>query len=324
VLIAGTFALVNGALRRGVARLHNDGSLDADFNPGAGAMPTVVNSVIVQSDGAVLIAGPFTSVNGVARRGFARLHADGSLDTDFNPGVTVAVDGLTPPRLLAVQPEGKIWINGSFGGSTNLARLRTDGNIDLQIARPYITIPGPISLALQPDGKVIVGGRRSRMARLNSDGSADGTFAAPTFRTSGGSLAGPQFIALQSDGRIVVAGDFGVVSASGGNFVRPGFARFFGGDLPYFAPSFVAGSLRYPRTGPSPFQFQITGYPGAQVIVEATQPGPAYLDPHPDQHHGACADHPARHERGEFPAALLPPRVTMKMETLRSIAIVLR
>ena len=269
VLIAGTFTNVNGFPRNGIARLHDDGGLDTDFNPGAGAAPTAVDSVMLQSDGAVLLAGGFTSIDGVSRRGFARLRAGGSVDPDFNVALTTVVSGgpFGPPRLLAVQPDGKIWITGTFGSASNLVRLRTDGNIDLQIARPYFSVPSPtpLSLALQPDGKVIVSGRRSPMERLYPDGRVDPTFVAPLMHYSGNPRSA-QFIALQSSGHIVVSGDFSHV----GGEPRPGLARLYGGELPFFAPTFVTSSLRYSQTGASLFQFRIVGYPGAQLVVEAT------------------------------------------------------
>ena len=46
-------------------------------------------SVAVQPDGKVLIGGDFTTVNGTNRNGIARLNADGSLDSSFNPGTGV-------------------------------------------------------------------------------------------------------------------------------------------------------------------------------------------------------------------------------------------
>jgi len=43
----------------------------------------------MQPDGKVLIGGDFTHVNGQTRDYLARLNADGSLDTAFNPGTTL-------------------------------------------------------------------------------------------------------------------------------------------------------------------------------------------------------------------------------------------
>ncbi len=262
VLVAGRFSSVDGATRGGIARLDASGRLDPGFTPGI-ATPATVNSVMLQSNGEVLIAGSFTAIGGVPRRGFARLLANGSLDTTFDP--TLGGGGSQLPRLLAVQPDGKIWITGQFGGPTNLVRLWPNGSVDLQIARLSLNFQSPLSLALQPDGKVIVGGRRSVLARLNVDGSVDATFAPPRLDLFG-SPVGAQFIALQSDGRIVLAGDFTSAVTSGGNSVVPGFARLFN-DRVFFPTTIVRGSVRH-RVGHET-SFRITAFPGSKIVTEA-------------------------------------------------------
>ena len=55
-----------------------------------GRRPVVV---ALQPDGKVLIGGGFTTVNGTNRSGIARLNANGSLDSSFNPGTGVGVVG---------------------------------------------------------------------------------------------------------------------------------------------------------------------------------------------------------------------------------------
>ena len=52
------------------------------FNPDANGF---VYSIVVQSDGKILIGGDFTTIGGVTRNRIARLNPDGSLDTTFNP-----------------------------------------------------------------------------------------------------------------------------------------------------------------------------------------------------------------------------------------------
>jgi uncharacterized delta-60 repeat protein len=83
VLIGGDFTTYNGTSRGHVARLNSDGSLDSGFlATGAGANGAVI-SLLVQSDGKVLIGGNFPAYNGTARGSVARLNSDGSLDTGF-------------------------------------------------------------------------------------------------------------------------------------------------------------------------------------------------------------------------------------------------
>src|SRR5439155_26989178 len=58
--------------------------LDSSFDHGSGADGTVY-ALARQADGKALLGGAFTNINGVARHGNARLNADGSLDTAFDP-----------------------------------------------------------------------------------------------------------------------------------------------------------------------------------------------------------------------------------------------
>ena len=87
VLMGGYFTTVNNTHRPGVARLNPDGSLDNSFLNGmAGPEPNVVNALVLQPDGKVIIGGGFTAVNGVSRYRIARLNADGSVDPLFQNG----------------------------------------------------------------------------------------------------------------------------------------------------------------------------------------------------------------------------------------------
>lgn len=117
VMIGGTFEAVGGVVRKSIARLNPDGSLDPSFNPGAGPASTSpdpgpapmpgIYGIVVQPDGRYLVSGSFDSFDGVARRGLARLNADGSLDASFNPGsawVSNNVDSV------ALQPDGKVLV----------------------------------------------------------------------------------------------------------------------------------------------------------------------------------------------------------------------
>ena len=108
------------------------------FNPGIGANGPVnaiglysescVNSNLV---GKIVIGGAFTSYDGNARSGIARLNQDGSIDRSFNPGT--GVDG--PIRAVVALEDGKVLVGGDFimvdGIQRNyLARLNQDGSLD--------------------------------------------------------------------------------------------------------------------------------------------------------------------------------------------------
>ena len=124
--------------------------------------------------------------------------APGDLDLTFNAGAIVNSNAsFSNVNAVAVQPDGKILIGGYFtsvnGSAQSLvARLNADGSLDLSFNSPVMSnsnFGGVNALALQPDGKILVGGHFligtevKNTVRLNSNGSLDGTFG--TMETGG-------------------------------------------------------------------------------------------------------------------------------------------
>jgi uncharacterized delta-60 repeat protein len=218
VVIGGDFTAVGGVAQNRIARLNTDGTRDTGFNTGGTVgVNGTVRAVAVQSDGKIVIGGGFTTARGTTQNRIARLNTDGSLDTGFNTGGTVGVNGTV--RLIAIQPDGKIVIAGDFttarGTAQNyIARLETDGTLDTGFNIPADGTVGVgslvFSLHLGSDGKILVGGdfttargvARSRIARLNADGSLDATFDPPTVN---GTVSA---ISVRSDDKILVGGSF--------------------------------------------------------------------------------------------------------------------
>jgi len=214
VIIGGTFTTYNGTGSNRIARLHTDGSLDAGFTIGTGFNSTV--SVIVrQPDGKVLVGGGFTSFNGTSRVRVARLNADGTLDTGFDPGTGASSSVFA----IALQPDGKILLGGSFStfngtARARLARLNTDGTLDATFDPGTGPNNQVEALLVQPNGKILVGGpfstfngtTRGSIVRLESSGALDaGGFNSGTGTTTSG---GVKTMALQADGKIFIAGTF--------------------------------------------------------------------------------------------------------------------
>ena len=89
IIIGGGFTSVSGTNRSGVARLNPDGSLDLTFDVGTGTDGPVYVTALT-ADEHVVIGGDFTVLNGVPRRGIARLNPDDPIDIEFLPGLTLA------------------------------------------------------------------------------------------------------------------------------------------------------------------------------------------------------------------------------------------
>ena len=212
--------------------------LDPSFDSGMGADDMVV-AIAVQPDGKILIGGFFTTYDGVARNTIARLHEDGSLDTTF---ISV-FDGNGSLQYIAVQPDGKILAGGYLLNTNDIVRLNTDGSVDTTfnsgsgIGIPGFQGPYVSTIRIQPDGKIIIGGRftsyngteRGMIARLNMDGTVD-----PSFDPGHGGNADVWDIDLQPDGKIVIGGAFLLYDST----ARRGIARLTanGGLDPSFLP----------------------------------------------------------------------------------------
>ena len=144
LMIGGDFTSINGYSRQGIARLNADGSVDTTFNPGTGANNTV-RCVAIQADGKVLVAGYFSSINGIKRNGIARLQANGTVDGGFNPGCGVNTPNCFPILCMVPQSDGKTLFGGQFtqfnGTNINyIARLNgdTSSTTNLQFMSPQL------------------------------------------------------------------------------------------------------------------------------------------------------------------------------------------
>jgi uncharacterized delta-60 repeat protein len=165
ILIGGSFGSFTGATtiaRSGIARFNPDGTLDVGFDPNAGG--GIVDSIVVQPDGKIVVGGMFTSMSGVPRNGIARLNASGTLDSRFDPNLAGVISGgstHTEVYTLSLQTDGKILLGGyisAVGGTPRnyVARVYADGVVDTSFnPNPNFLVYG---VAVQPDGKILLGG----------------------------------------------------------------------------------------------------------------------------------------------------------------------
>ncbi|MDD5321500.1 MAG: hypothetical protein PHD43_12960 [Methylococcales bacterium] len=215
-----------------LVRYNSDGSLDTGFS-GDGKVTTEPdsdagydgNSVVVQADGKILVAGSsggdFTLV---------RYNSDGSLDTSFSDdGIVITDMGSFSDngKSVTVQADGKILVAGSSYNTDNiigknyfaLVRYNSDGSLDAgfsgdgKVTTELDSGAGydGSSVVVQADGKILVAGSSGddfTLVRYNSDGSLDTSFSGDgkvttsfgAYKDSGNSVA------VQADGKIVVSG----------------------------------------------------------------------------------------------------------------------
>ncbi len=174
-----------------------------------------VHTLAIQNDGAIVLGGGFTSVDGVPRNGIARVLPDGTLDAGYAPFNGA---GATEVWRVLLQPDGKLLLTyGLF-----VARLDPDGSFDESWGGNDLCLAPEFSL--QSDGKVLAPGGcfdpdnpPELLDRLMPDGTADTSFSTDA-RTYQSSVADS---ATQSNGKIVVIGTFDNI----GDTTRHGIAR---------------------------------------------------------------------------------------------------
>lgn len=211
ILVAGGFTSYNGVTENRIIRLNTDGSKDATFITGTG-FNNYVYSIAVQTDGKILLGGGFTSYKGVAENRIIRLNTNGSKDTTFTTGAGFNATISS----IVLQSDGKILVGGFFttykGVTENrIIRLNTNGNKDTSFTSGVGFSDEVLSIAVQNDGKILLGGGFSfyngvtekYIIRLNTDGTKDTSFNAGI-----GFSHSVLSIAVQNDGKILVGGDF--------------------------------------------------------------------------------------------------------------------
>ncbi|MEO7080463.1 MAG: hypothetical protein ABIY71_03010 [Flavobacteriales bacterium] len=212
VIISGTFLTVNGTDSKRVARLNTDGSLDPGFLVGGGFSGSVF-SAFLQPDGKLLATGFFSDYAGNPSMGLARLNVNGSFDTSFTPQTSSSNNG---GACFALQADGKVFFGGSFEAygavpRSKLARLFADGTLDASFD-PGVGPNDPVvSVAVAPDGKVLVAGDfdewngqpSGRLVRLNADGTLDASF-----QSGSGADERIAMISMDDQERILVGGMF--------------------------------------------------------------------------------------------------------------------
>jgi uncharacterized delta-60 repeat protein len=226
-------------LHSALLRYSRNGRLDSTFGTG-GKVVVMFNpisdylfKVALQSDGKIVTAGSTSGTSFL----LARFNADGSLDQTFgNNGSaeTTFGDQTAAARAIVVQADGKIIVVGVSGAGPYselndfaLARYNSDGSLDQTFGtggKVRTHFPGvgntgssATSVALQSDGKLVVGGYRKQsdrtphefaLARYNSNGTLDSAFGQSGKVTTRLGLGDAYSfgLVLQSNGRIVLAG----------------------------------------------------------------------------------------------------------------------
>ncbi|WP_330288120.1 calcium-binding protein [Streptomyces sp. NBC_00576] len=229
--------------RFALTRHNADGTPDTSFggNGGdaAGTVTTLINNmgpnlqwseanaVALQADGKIVVVGmSWRDYEDCCWFVVARYNADGTLDNTFSGDGRVFADipGPTEARDVAIDSSGRIVAAGYTGGNMAVLRLTSDGTPDTTFGGDGTVTANPAgpvlqeggdgrALALQPDGKIVVGGQVGStrfdfaLMRFNTNGSVDTSFDGDGIvRTDFGAYEAVESLAVQPDGKIVAAG----------------------------------------------------------------------------------------------------------------------
>jgi uncharacterized delta-60 repeat protein len=210
-----------------IVRYNSNGSLDTSFD-NDGKVSTNISSspygtsVALQSDGKIVVAGTSFGSNTFV----ARFNSNGIIDSSFDAdGIATATIGSVSHNSLTIQSDGKIVLVGRISSGSNgqiaVIRYNSNGSLDNSfdldgvVTTTIGTNSWASSLALQPDGKLVVTGNSDNgsdldivILRYNNDGSIDNTFDLDGIVTTtiGNDDDYAASISLQNDGKIVIAG----------------------------------------------------------------------------------------------------------------------
>jgi uncharacterized delta-60 repeat protein len=165
IVVGGTFTSVGGATHNYLARLNADGTVDPSYNPDFNGR--VYALAYETGSGKTIVGGAFTTIGGESRNHIARLNPNGTIDSEFNPNIDGQVG------VIVLQPDGRILVGGTFNsvapvGATastsrsNALRLNANGTLDPTFD-PSVN-SSVSAIALQSDGKILLGGLFSAVA----------------------------------------------------------------------------------------------------------------------------------------------------------------
>ena len=262
IVLAGSVSDASGFQQLVVARFNSDGTPDSSFGSGgrvatqfgAGSFPlSGANALALQPDGKIVVAGGASDSSGAQQLLVARFDGNGTPDSSFGGGDGVFRDQLgsngNPSYLNAVAvSDGKIVVGGltsDSGGNSRVlvGRLTSSGGWDSsfhgngRVAQQLGKSGAGLaewasSLAIQSDGKIVVGGQAADnngqvaflVARLTTGGAFDSSFAGDgalvqQFGLGGSPLSRANSVALQPDGSVLAGGDATPANGNGGFMV---------------------------------------------------------------------------------------------------------
>lgn len=218
VLLGGVFESYNRTNALRIVRINPNGSIDGSFDTRNGPN-NEVKSIIPLPNGKIIIGGRFLRVGLYSKQGIARLNADGSLDTTYLATINSLLPLANDMHLL---PDGSLLYAGrmlttSFGTRSSVFKITPQGRVDSIFASFEGANDWTNVIAVQPDGKIVLGGLftqfnrvgRDHIVRLNPNGSLD-----MSFNKTNGADGTVYKISPLAGGKMLISGAFTNYSGS--------------------------------------------------------------------------------------------------------------
>jgi len=189
LVIGGYNYYANNSNSNRIMRLNPDGSFDPTFyKPSTGFNGEVYAIAIQPLDKKIIVGGIFTEYDGKEINKIVRLNSTGTIDTSFHIGKGFDYFG-DYVKTITLLENGKMLIGGEISRYNDkncnlLIRLNNNGTLDstFSVTQEYTGVVE--SLAIQQDGKILLGGNIGKsdrssypgLIRLTNTGALDNTF----------------------------------------------------------------------------------------------------------------------------------------------------
>ncbi|MEP7264881.1 MAG: T9SS type A sorting domain-containing protein, partial [Bacteroidota bacterium] len=224
-------------------RYNSNGTFDTTFGIGGGVTTDLssvsfqgsdeINCLLLQPDGKIIAGGGRRTGAAAGEMVVVRYHANGTVDSTFGTNGMVtfpAAGGVDNIYASALQADGKILLTGTCQTSANIffgrtIRINSNGSIDngfgnngmFDVASGGSSWVEMYGMALQPDGKIVLGANTNASAnndlfcvRLDTSGMPDMSFGNAGFAYSNSAVSAlgyiTQCIVIQPDGKILFGG----------------------------------------------------------------------------------------------------------------------
>jgi len=248
IVVVGNAESADGTLSEfALARFTASGTLDSSFGTGGkvttnfvgvhtGGVSNPATAVLIQPNGDILVGGSaLFQARTPTLTALGRYHPNGSLDTSFGTGGTVAVNAIGPVAALGEDAAGDIFAIGTTG---QIAEFSAAGALQAGVTAAPITVAsagGTRSTVFRANGGYLAGRGGAGVNRHDADaqvvrylptGAVDPSFANPPFDFAAEATVATdsiQALAVEPGGQVVVTG---LHTAAGGSLL--GIARLNG------------------------------------------------------------------------------------------------